>query len=294
MSAHPPRRTGGDADRPFGASLTRKRSGGGPALSRTPCSTRRAADSAERETPEHGRAQRMQAYECELHLGLDTRRPDDPAPSAAADRCRSREVLSTPASPRRTRPRLWPARTPATSRSSTSRSRAQPSKPDREHAAGAPRHPAPRSQEAWQFGRHCVEQSRLRPRPSSRRRNLRRHTPSPRPALGGGRRRVCRQPGSVMRAGGGRLTDTLQRARSRRSAVQAVDAPGCAPFPALIAAARRGAGAESPGGVPFLRSPPARTSGPQRRQSCLVRDACTSCRAQATSSMSVLWRSSSA
>ena len=40
----------------------------------------------------------MQACECELHLGLDTRRPDDPAPSAAADRCRSREVLPTPAS----------------------------------------------------------------------------------------------------------------------------------------------------------------------------------------------------
>ena len=34
--------------------------------------------------------------------------------------------------------------------------------PDREHAAGAPRHPAPRSQEAWQFSRHCVEQSRVR------------------------------------------------------------------------------------------------------------------------------------
>jgi hypothetical protein len=32
-----------------------------------------------RETPEHRRAQRMQARECELHLGLDTRRPDDPA-----------------------------------------------------------------------------------------------------------------------------------------------------------------------------------------------------------------------
>ena len=171
-----------------------------------------------RETPEHRRAQRMQARECELHLGLDTRRPDDPAPSAAADRCRSREVLSTPASPRRTSTRLWPARTPATSRSSTSRSRARPSKPDREHAAGAPRHPAPRSQEAWQFGRHCVEQSRLRPRPSSRRRNLRRHTPSPPPALGGGRRRVCRQPGSVMPTGGGRLTDTL-------SAPEAAGAP---------------------------------------------------------------------
>jgi hypothetical protein len=28
-----------------------------------------------RETPEHRRAQRMQARECELHLGLDTRRP---------------------------------------------------------------------------------------------------------------------------------------------------------------------------------------------------------------------------
>ena len=193
---------------------------------------------------------------------------------------------------RRTSTRLWPARTPATSRSSTSRSRARPSKPDREHAAGAPRHPAPRSQEAWQFGRHCVEQSRLRPRPSSRRMNLRRHTPSPRPALGGGRRRVCRQPGSVMPTGGGRLTDTL-------SAPEAAGAPFRRSRPGLRTvsrAHRRGtrAGAESPGGVPSYRSPPARTSGPQRRQSCLVRDACTSCRAQATSSMSVLWRSSSA
>ena len=41
-------------------------------------------------------------------------------PCAAVERCRSRAVLPTPASPRRTSTRLWPARTPATSRSSTS------------------------------------------------------------------------------------------------------------------------------------------------------------------------------
>jgi hypothetical protein len=77
----------------------------------------------------------------------------------------ARAVLPTPASPPRTGTRLWPARTPATSRSCTSRSRAQPSKLDGEHAAGAPRLRAPRSQEA-----------------------------SPRPALGGGRRRANRHP----------------------------------------------------------------------------------------------------
>ena len=50
-------------------------------------------------------------------------------PSAAADRCRSRAVLPTPASPRRTSTRLWPARTPATSRSSASRSLTRSRKP---------------------------------------------------------------------------------------------------------------------------------------------------------------------
>jgi hypothetical protein len=63
------------------------------------------------------------------------------------------------------------------------------------------------------------------------------------------RKRRLRGPPSA--AVDAELTDTLQRARSRRSAVQAVDAPVCAPIPALIAAARRGAGAESPGGVPL-------------------------------------------
>ena len=62
------------------ASPTRKRSGGGPALQ----AERRAQRVALRarqtlEPAEHRRAQRVQAGERELHLGLDAGRPGDPA-----------------------------------------------------------------------------------------------------------------------------------------------------------------------------------------------------------------------
>ena len=62
------------------ASPTRKRSGGGPALrpnavlSASRCGLRQLLEPAE-----HRRAQRVQAGERELHLGLDARRPGDPA-----------------------------------------------------------------------------------------------------------------------------------------------------------------------------------------------------------------------
>ena len=82
------------------------------------------------ETAEHGRAQRVQAGERELHLGLDASRPDDRHPSAASGTCRRSAVLPAPASPRSTSTWLWPARTPATSRSSTPRSLARSTKPD--------------------------------------------------------------------------------------------------------------------------------------------------------------------
>ena len=61
------------------ASPTRKRSGGGAAAGRTPCSAPRAAGWAGPETVEHGRAERVQAGERQLHLGLDACRPGDPA-----------------------------------------------------------------------------------------------------------------------------------------------------------------------------------------------------------------------
>ena len=222
MSAQPPRRTGGDADRPFGASLTRKRSGGGPGAQ----AERRAQRVALR-TRQSARRPSMGAHSACRPANASS--ISDSTPAARTIRLPPRRPTGAEAGrscrlppQRRTSTRLWPARTPATSRSSTSRSRAQPSKPDREHAAGAPRHPAPRSQEAWQFGRHCVEQSRLRPRPSSRRRNLRRHTPSPRPALGGGRRRAAnrhppaRQKPPERRSGGRRPgLRTVSRAHRR-------------------------------------------------------------------------------
>ena len=113
------------------ANPTRKRSGGGPALrpnavlSASRCGLGRfrrrpsiGAHSACRPANASSISDSMPAARAIRH------------PSAASVRCRSSAVLPTPASPRRTSTRLWPARTPATSRSSTSRSLTRSTNPD--------------------------------------------------------------------------------------------------------------------------------------------------------------------
>ena len=102
---------------------TRKRSGGGPALrpNAVASASRCGPGSCPRRPSIGAHSACMEANASSISDSMPAARAIR-HPSAAADRCPNRAVLPTPASPRRTSTRLWPARTPATSRSSAARS----------------------------------------------------------------------------------------------------------------------------------------------------------------------------
>ena len=101
------------------------------AAGRTPCSAHRAAGAGSCSSRSSmRRAQRVQPGERAAPSRPARRRPGRSGTRRGCRHVPSSAVLPTPASPRSTSTRLWPARTPATSRSSTSRSLTRSSNPD--------------------------------------------------------------------------------------------------------------------------------------------------------------------